>query len=129
MFVKLLYALTELLLKLLKDSGVDTKKLIQKNAAEVELELVENELLKHQNQLSIKRAEIINNQRDLLAMVEPTLFSTLNDGEDNWQKTTITKLWFDKLDVINKLIDEHQEISKHFENTYIKIEKLREKLL
>lgn len=125
MATKILYSITEWLLRILKTRGVDTSRLNPKTKNELEFETHSNSLINLQGEISIKRAEIIDNQRDLLAMVEPTLFSTLGDSKDGWQKTTVTKLWFDKLGEINHLIDEHQILLKEFEETYIKIENLK----
>jgi hypothetical protein len=125
MSTKILYSITEWLLRILKTRGVNISELNPKTKNEVVFEMHSNSLIDLQGQISIKRAEIIDNQRDLLAMVEPTLFSTLGNTKDGWQKTTVTKLWFDKLNEINDLVDEHQGLLKEFEETYIKIENLK----
>ena len=125
MTTKLLFAMTEWFLRILKARGVDITKLNPKTKKEVELEVVSNQLINLQGALSIKRAEIIDNQRVLLAMIEPTLFGALSESKEGWGRGTITKLWFDKLNDINGLIDEHQTLIKEFEDTYIRIENLK----
>jgi hypothetical protein len=125
MSTKILYSLTDWLLRILKTRGVDISQLNPKTKIEFEFESAKNVLIDLQGEISIKRAEIIDNQRDLLAMVEPTLFSTLSNSKDGWEKNTVTKLWFDKLKEINDLVNEHQTLLKEFEDTYIKIENLK----
>ena len=125
MTTKILYSITEWLLRILKSRGVNISKLNPKTRTELEFDMYSNSLIDLQGKISLKRAEIVDNQRDLLTMVEPTLFSVLNDGKDNWQKTTTTKIWFDKLDEINHLINEHEILLKEFEGTYSKIENLK----
>jgi hypothetical protein len=125
MSTKILYSLTDWLLRILKTRGVDISQLNPKTKIEFEFESAKNDLIDLQGEISIKRAEIIDNQRDLLAMVEPTLFSTLSNSKDGWEKNTVTKLWFDKLKEINDLVNEHQTLLKEFEDTYIKIENLK----
>jgi len=125
MSTKILYSLTDWLLRILKTRGVDISQLNPKTKIEFEFESTKNVLIDLQGEISIKRAEIIDNQRDLLAMVEPTLFSTLSNSKDGWEKNTVTKLWFDKLKEINDLVNEHQTLLKEFEDTYIKIENLK----
>jgi hypothetical protein len=122
---KILFNITEWLLTILKTRGVDITTLNPKTKKDVEVEYNKNQLVGLQAQISIKRAEIIDGQRDLLGMIEPTLFNVLGQTNDSWEKTTVTKLWFDKLRTINDLIDEHQVLIKEFEDTYVKIENLK----
>jgi hypothetical protein len=122
---KILFNITEWLLTILKTRGVDITTLNPKTKKDVEVEYNKNQLVGLQAQISIKRAEIIDGQRDLLGMIEPTLFNVLGQTNDSWEKTTVTKLWFDKLRTINNLIDEHQVLIKEFEDTYVKIENIK----
>jgi hypothetical protein len=124
MGTKILYSITEWLLRILKTRGVDVSQLNPKTKKDHLFDGYSNNLIDLQGAISIKRAEIIDNQRDLLAMVEPTLFNILGKSEDNWEKTTITKAWFDKLNDINYLVEEHQDLLKEFEGTFIKIQNL-----
>lgn len=125
MTTKILYSITEWLLRVLKSRGVNTGLLNPKTNTELQFENHSNLLINLQSEISLKRAEIIDNQRDLITMVEPTLFSVLGDGKDHWEKTTTTKIWFNKLDEINELINEHQTLLKEFEGVYTKIENLK----
>ena len=125
MMTKILFNITEWLLTILKTRGVDITTLNPKTKKDVEVEYNKNQLVGLQAQISIKRAEIIDGQRDLLGMIEPTLFNVLGQTNDSWGKTTVTKLWFDKLRTINNLIDEHQVLIKEFEDTYVKIENIK----
>lgn len=125
MTTKILYSLTEWLLQILKSRGVNVSMLNPKTKTEIQFDVHSNSLIDLQGQISLKRAEIIDNQRDLIAMVEPTLFSVLGNSSDGWQKNTTTKIWFNKLDEINELIDEHQTLLKEFEGVYTKIENLK----
>jgi hypothetical protein len=125
MMTKILFNITEWLLTILKTRGVDITTLNPKTKKDVEVEYNKNQLVGLQAQISIKRAEIIDGQRDLLGMIEPTLFNVLGQTNDSWEKTTVTKLWFDKLRTINNLIDEHQVLIKEFEDTYVKIENIK----
>jgi hypothetical protein len=125
MTTKILFFITEWLLQLLKNRGVNISKLTPKSESEKQFDIHSKFLIDLQGRISIKRADIIDNQRDLIAMVEPTLFSVLSNGEDNWQKNTTTKLWFNKLNKINELINEHQTLLNEFEGVYTKIENLK----
>ena len=126
MGTKLIYNITEWLLKILKARGEDISKLNPKTKNDMLVEGTLNELRDLQADISIKRAEIIQAQNELLSMVEPTLFNVLSESKDSWEKTSVTKLWFDKLNVINDMVGEHETLVKRFEETYIKIEKLKE---
>lgn len=125
MGTKLIYNITEWLLKILKARGVDTSTLNPRTKREALIEGTLNELRDLQSEISIKRAEIVQEQNELLSMVEPTLFNVLSESKDSWEKTSVTKLWMDKLNVINDMVGEHETLVKRFEETYIKIEKLK----
>ena len=125
MGTKLIYNITEWLLKILKARGVDTSTLNPRTKREALIEGTLNELRDLQSEISIKRAEIVQEQNELLSMVEPTLFNVLSESKDSWEKTSVTKLWMDKLNVINDMVGEHEMLVKRFEETYIKIEKLK----
>jgi hypothetical protein len=125
MVTRILYSITEWLLKILKTRGVDISTLNPKTKREVVIEGEINKLRELQSEISIKRGEIIQEQNELMSMVEPTLFNILSESKDSWEKTSVTKLWFDKLSVINDMVGEHETLVKHFEDTYTKIEKLK----
>ena len=125
MGTKLIYNITEWLLKILKARGVDISTLNPRTKREALIEGTLNELRDLQSEISIKRAEIVQEQNELLSMVEPTLFNVLSESKDSWEKTSVTKLWMDKLNIINDMVGEHETLVKRFEETYIKIEKLK----
>lgn len=119
---KILFAITESLLKLLKHRGVDITKLRPLTKKEKDIEALSNKLYDLQASISIKRAELVDIQRGLITNMEPIVFSVLAETDDSWQKTTMTKIWMDKLGDINKKIDEHEELLHVFEMTYYNLE-------
>lgn len=119
---KILFTITETLLRILRQRGVDVSKLRPLTKKEIEVETLSNKLYDLQANISIKRAEIVDTQKNLLVDVEPILLSVLADANDNWQKTTMTKIWLDSLNEINKKIDEHEELLQVFETTYYNLQ-------
>jgi hypothetical protein len=75
-----------------------------------------------QANISIKRAELVETQKNLIVKMEPIVFNVLSETDDSWQKTTMTKIWMDDLTEINNKIDEHEELLNLFENTYYNLE-------
>jgi hypothetical protein len=49
----------------------------------------------------------------------------LSETNDSWQKTIVTQVWLDKIEVISDMIGEHEDLVKKFEYLYIKIEKIK----
>lgn len=119
---KILFAITEALLRVLRQRGVDVSKLRPLTKKEIEIESLSNKLYDLQANISIKRAEIVDTQKNLIVNVEPVLLSILAQTEDNWQKTTMTKIWLDSLNDINQKIDEHEELLQVFEATYYNLQ-------
>lgn len=123
MFTKLIHSITKKLIKFLEKRGVD---IFEENPflTPSEDELIFNEnnnkLINLQGEISLKRAEIIENQKNLLQIIEPALFSNLSESSDNWERNGVTKLWFDKVNEINKLIQDHQNLINEFEEMYTK---------
>ena len=119
---KILLAITETLLVLLKKRGVDVSVLIPLTKKEKQIELLSNRLYDLQANISIKRAELVETQKNLIVKMEPIVFNVLSETDDSWQKTTMTKIWMDDLTEINNKIDEHEELLNLFENTYYNLE-------
>lgn len=119
---KILFAITETLLRVLRQRGVDVSKLRPLTKKEIEVETLSNKLYDLQATISIKRAEIVDTQKNLLVNVEPIVLSVLAEANDNWQKTTMTKIWLDSLNSINRQIDEHEELLQVFEATYYNLQ-------
>jgi hypothetical protein len=119
---KILLAITETLLVLLKKRGVDVSVLRPLTKKEKQIELLSNRLYDLQANISIKRAELVETQKNLIVKMEPIVFNVLSETDDSWQKTTMTKIWMDDLTEINNKIDEHEELLNLFENTYYNLE-------
>ena len=49
----------------------------------------------------------------------------LTETNDSWQKTIVTQVWFNKIEIIGDMIDEHEDLIKKFETLYNKIEKIK----
>jgi hypothetical protein len=75
--------------------------------------------------ISIKRAGIIEEQKLLLQTLEAPVFSMLSETNDSWQKTIVTQVWFNKIEIISDMIGEHEDLIKKFETLYNKIEKIK----
>jgi hypothetical protein len=125
---KILFAITEGLLTILRQRGVDISKLKPQTKKEKEVEELSSQLYDLQAVISIKRAEIVETQRNLIINVEPVLLNVLAETEDNWQKTTLTKIWMEKLNEINTKIEEHEELLGEFELTYYNLENVKKSL-
>ena len=119
---KILFAITEALLRVLRKRGVDVSTLRPLTKKEKQVEALSNRLYDLQASISIKRAELVEVQKDLIVKMEPIVFSVLAETDDSWQKTTMTKIWMDTLTDINTKIDEHEELLVTFEKTYYNLE-------
>ena len=119
---KILFSITEALLTILRKRGVDVTRLRPLTKKEKEIEVLSNRLYDLQANISIKRAEIVDIQKQLIVNMEPVVFNILAETDDSWQKTTMTKIWMDNLGEINKKIDEHEELLQNFETTYYNLE-------
>ena len=86
------------------------------------------ELISLQDQFALKRIEIIELQSQLIEEMEPTVMHLLAETEDNIVKTTMTKIWYDKMTVINKVIDEHELLIADFTKKHEQLQKLESKL-
>lgn len=124
---KILYNTTKLFINILKRRGVNLSKLNIETKEEMLANSLKNKLIDLQNTLSLTRAEIIENQNNLLVDIEPTLISILSNTEDNWHKNVVTELWVNKLNNINQIIDKHETIIIEIESTYSQYEKIIKK--
>jgi hypothetical protein len=86
------------------------------------------ELIALQDQFALKRVEIIELQNELIDLIEPTVMWLLAETEDNTVKTTMTALWYDKMVVINKAVDEHEALVDNFSKKHEQLQKLESKL-
>ena len=125
---KILFTITEGLLLLLRKRGVDITQLRPVTNKEKKIEKLANDLYDLQATISIKRAEIVQIQNDLIVNIEPIIFDILSKTDDNWQKTTVTKLWLDKLHVINSKVGEHEKLLESFEMVYYNLENEKKSL-
>ena len=122
---RILYNITKWLLNILDNRGVDVSSLTPQTDTEIEIERLTEKLLILASDISIKRAGIVEEQRSLLQTLEAPVFSMLSETNDSWQKTIVTQVWLDKIQVISDMIGEHEDLVKKFEHLYIKIEKIK----
>lgn len=122
---KILFAITQRLLTILKKRGVDISLLRPITKKETKIEEESNKLYDLQAVISIKRAEIVEIQKQLIINIEPLVFNVLSQTNDNWQKTSMTKIWMDSLNGINTKIDEHEQLLRLFESTYYNLEEIK----
>jgi hypothetical protein len=125
---KILFAIAQGLLTILRQRGVDISQLKPITKKEKEVEQLSNQLYDLQATISIKRAEIVEVQRNLIVNIEPVVFDVLAKTDDSWQKTTLTKIWMEKLNDINTRIEEHEELLGDFELTYYNLENVKKSL-
>ena len=104
--------------------GIKNELNLNKKTVNLNAENLRLDIMKLQADVSLKRAEIIGEQNDILRFIEPTLLNGLSNTTDSWEKTTITKAWFDKLTKLNNIIIEHEELVNKFEGLYKKIQEL-----
>jgi hypothetical protein len=81
-----------------------------------------------QNDFSIKRAEIIELQTQLIQTIEPVYITMLAESKDSMVQTTMTKHWVDKLDEINYAIIEHETMVSDFNKKHEQLRILESKL-
>ena len=86
------------------------------------------ELISLQDQFALKRVEIIELQNQLIEVIEPTVMSLLAQTNDNTVKTTMTKIWYDKMTTINKAVDEHELLIADFAKKHEQLQKLESKI-
>jgi hypothetical protein len=122
---RILYNITKWLLKILNNRGIDVSSLTPQTDTEIKIERLTENLMILASDISIKRAGIVEEQRSLLETLEAPVFSMLSETNDSWQKTIVTKVWLDKIQIISDMIGEHEELVKKFEYLYINIEKIK----
>jgi hypothetical protein len=125
---KILFGIAQGLLTILRQRGVDISQLKPLTKKEKEVEKLSNQLYDLQATISIKRAEIVEVQRNLIVNIEPVVFDVLAKTDDSWQKTTLTKIWMDKLNDINNKIEDHEKLLGNFEMTYYNLENVKKSL-
>ncbi len=128
----LLYSITKWGVNRLLKKGVDLSNIVEtdkqtKLLREAALSL-NNELIQLQDEFCIKRAEIIKAQNELIYEVEPTYITLLADSSDAMLQTTMTKLWIDRIDMVNKLIDEHEQLIATFDKKKNQLDAIETKI-
>ena len=128
----LLYSIAKWSVNKLIKRGIDLTDIVEtddytkrvRNAANS----LNGELIALQDQFALKRVEIIELQNELIDLIEPTVMWLLAETEDNTVKTTMTALWYDKMAVINKAVDEHEALIDNFSKKHEQLQKLESKL-
>jgi hypothetical protein len=127
-----LYSIAKWSVNKLIKQGVDLTDIVQtddhtkriRNAANS----LNQELISLQDQFALKRVEIIELQNQLIEVIEPTVMYLLSETDDNTVKTTMTKIWYDKMTLINKAVDEHELLIVNFAKKHEQLQKLESKL-
>ena len=96
-------------------------KKVDKNQPELTNNTKVEEFIRIQSDISIKRAEIIEMQRDLMQMVEPIILNLKNIPGESENKTYIIRTWLQGLSNINDSIDDHEKLVIEFEEQYNKL--------
>jgi hypothetical protein len=128
----LLYSIAKWSVNKLIKQGVDLSNIVEtddytkriRNAANS----LNEELIGLQDKFALKRVEIIELQNELIDVIEPTVMNLLAETEDNLVKTTMTKIWYDKMIMINKAVDEHEALIADFSKKHEQLQKLESKL-
>lgn len=113
--------------KLIK-RGVDLTDLVETDELTKKVREASNvlneELITLQDKFALKRVEIIELQNQLIESIEPTIMTLLADSNDNMAKTIMTKIWYDKMVMINKAINEHEALIADFSKKYEQLQYL-----
>ena len=100
----LLYKIAKWSVNKLIKKGVDLTDLVETDEHTQKIREVahrlNDDMVMLQNDFSIKRAEIIELQSQLIQAVEPVYITMLAESKDSMIQTTMTKHWIDKLDEI-----------------------------
>lgn len=96
-------------------------KKVDKNQPELTNNTKVEEFIRIQSDISIKRAEIIEMQRDLMQMVEPIILNLKNIPGESENKTYVIRTWLQGLSNINDSIDDHEKLVIEFEEQYNKL--------
>lgn len=128
----LLYNIAKWSVNKLIKQGVDLTQIVETDDLTKRIRNAANslnqELISLQDQFALKRVEIIELQSQLIEVMEPTVMHLLAETDDNAVKTTMTKIWYDKMAVINEVIDEHELLIADFTKKHEQLEKLESKL-
>jgi hypothetical protein len=127
-----LYTIAKWSVNKLIRKGVDLSDLVETDGLTKSIRSAANilnqELVELQDKFALKRVEIIELQNELIETIEPTVMTLLAETDDNIVKTTMTKIWYDKMVMINKAIDEHETIIANFAKKHEQLQKLESKL-
>ncbi len=128
----LLYKIAKWSVNRLIRKGVDLTDLVEtdkrtQNIREIAQKL-NDEMFTLQDEFSIKRAQIIELQSELIRAIEPIYITMLAESKDSMVQTTMTKHWIDKLDEINYAIGEHETTVKEFNKKHEQLRILESKL-
>lgn len=128
----LLYKIAKWSVNKLIKNGVDLSDIVEtdpkdKRLREIATQL-NDDLVNLQNDFSVKRAEIIELQTELLRAIEPTYITMLAESKDSMVQTTMTKHWVDGLDEINKAIYDHEAIVNDFNKKHEQLRILESRL-
>jgi hypothetical protein len=128
----LLYSIAKWSVNKLIKQGVDLTNLVETDDLTKRIRTAANslneELIGLQDKFALKRVEIIELQNQLIEVIEPTVMTLLAETEDNLIKTTMTKIWYDKMTMINKAVDEHEDLIADFAKKHEQLQKLESKL-
>jgi hypothetical protein len=128
----LLYSIAKWSVNKLIKRGVDLTNLVETDDLTKRIRTAANslneELIGLQDKFALKRVEIIELQNQLIEVIEPTVMTLLAETEDNLVKTTMTKIWYDKMTMINKAVDEHEDLIADFAKKHEQLQKLESKL-
>lgn len=128
----LLYSIAKWSVNKLIKQGIDLTDIVEtddytKRIRSAAISLNEK-LVSLQDQFALKRVEIIELQNELIEIIEPTVMTLLAETNENTIKTTMTNIWYNKMTIINKAIDEHELLVDDFKKTHEQLQKLESKL-
>jgi hypothetical protein len=128
----LLYSIAKWSVNKLIKQGIDLTDIVEtddytKKIRSAAISLNEK-LVSLQDQFALKRVEIIELQNELIEIIEPTVMTLLAETNENTIKTTMTNIWYNKMTIINKAIDEHELLVDDFKKTHEQLQKLESKL-
>jgi hypothetical protein len=124
---KLLIAITERLIDILRTKGVDIRKLKPIKEEDQTHRSLESNLYLKQGDLSMLRAEIIMLQNDLIKTIRDPVMEVLHKMEDTEDRTNLIMSWARQLKYINAKVDEHLRLIKEFEDAYNKLTEFENK--
>jgi hypothetical protein len=128
----LLYKIAKWSVNKLIKKGVDLTDIVETDDLTKRIRNAANslnqELISLQDEFSLKRVEIIDLQNDLIETMTPTIMTLLAETNDHTVKTTMTKIWYDKMIKINEAVDTHEELIANFAKKHEQLQKLESKL-